>query len=150
MRTVAVSRDIAAPSTAVWAVLADFPNIADWNGGVKKSYATGQATEGVGATRHCDLAPAGTLEETVREWTIGEKMVISIDSTTKLPIEQGVATFDLEGGEGSAPTTVNLNYEYSTKWGLVGKMMGGLLTRRLTKGFQGFLTDLDAAATKSA
>lgn len=89
MRAVRVNREIGAPATAVWDVLADFPNIADWNGGVKKSYATGEQTEGIGATRHCDLAPVGTLEETVREWQPGKKMVISIDSATKLPISHG-------------------------------------------------------------
>ena len=62
MREISVQRDIAAHRSAVWGVLADFPNIADWNSGVKVSRATSSATGGIGATRHCDLAPAGGLD----------------------------------------------------------------------------------------
>ena len=149
MRTVNVSRKIQAPGSAVWDVLADFPNIADWNSGIKTSYATGDKTEGIGATRHCDLAPAGTLEETVREWEPGEKLVISIDSATKLPIKRGLATFDLAAGDTPGQTKVSMNYEYETKWGFLGKLMGGTLDRPLTKGFTRFLADLDTAASSS-
>ena len=70
MREITVEKDVEAPVDAVWAVLADFPNIADWNGGVKKSFSTNDQTDGVGATRHCDLSPAGGLEETVVEWKV--------------------------------------------------------------------------------
>ena len=149
MRAIRVNREIIGPATAVWDVLADFPNIADWNGGVKKSYVTGEKTEDIGATRHCDLAPAGTLEETVREWRPGEKMVISIDSATKLPISHGLATVDLVSTGDAARTRVSVSYDYETKWGVLGKLMGGLIDRQLTKGFTGFLGDLDTAATSS-
>ncbi len=149
MRMVSVSRKIQAPGSAVWDVLADFPNIADWNSGITRSYATGDQTGGTGATRHCDLAPAGTLDETVRKWEPRKKMVISIDSTTKLPIKRGLATFDLAAGDTAGQTNVDMNYEYETKWGLLGKLMGAMLDRRLAKGFAGFLADLDTAASSS-
>lgn len=129
--------------------MADFPNVADWNGGVKNSYSTGDATSGVGATRHCDLSPTGTLEETIREWTPGEKFVVSIDSSTKLPIKQGLVTFDLSDGADAASSNVDVTYDYETKWGIVGKALGGLLDRQLTKGFSGFLSDLETAASQS-
>ena len=54
MRVVRVSRQIEASRDKVWAVLADFPNIAAWNSGVNQSYSTSDATAGVGAKRHCD------------------------------------------------------------------------------------------------
>lgn len=133
----------------VWDVMADFPNVADWNGGVKNSYSTGEATSGVGATRHCDLSPTGTLEETIREWTPGEKFVVSIDSSTKLPIKQGLVTFDLSDGADAASSKVDVRYDYETKWGIAGKALGGLLDRQLTKGFSGFLSDLETAARQS-
>ena len=78
MHNVTVTRDMAAPQADVWAVLADFPNIADWNTGVKVSHSTsGDQTEGVGATRHCDLAPTGSLEETVQAWEPPNRMAAS-------------------------------------------------------------------------
>ena len=141
MRSVHVSRQMSAPRSAVWSVLADFPGISTWNSGVKASHATSEATGGVGAQRHCDLAPVGTLEETVAEWVEDERMVVNIDSTTKLPIERGVATF------GIGDDTTTIDYDFEPK-GLLGRMTAPLLARQLTKGFDGFLADLDAAASE--
>ena len=146
MRNVRIERTMAVERSSVWAVLADYPNIADWNGGVKTSYATGEQTEGVGATRHCDLAPTGGLEETIREWQPEEKLVVSIDSTARLPIRTGLATFELSAGDASS-TRIALTYDYESKWGVIGTLMGGMVQKQLTKGFEGFLGDLDAAAT---
>jgi hypothetical protein len=130
-------------------VLADFPHIADRNGGITSSYATGEGVEGVGATRHCDLEPLGKLEETVVEWDEGERMVVSIDSAAGLPIHRATATFTLSAGADTDPasTTVGLDDESTTKYGFVGRLMKGGLERRLEKGFDGFLADLDAAAS---
>ena len=141
-----------ASQSAVWAVLADFPNIADWNGGVAKSYATSDASEGLGAKRHCDLSPAGTLEETIVEWEPEQKMVVRIDSATKIPVKTGLVTFTIEAvaagadaGEEAASSTT-LDYRYETKWGLLGRLMGPVLDGQLQKGFSGFLADLEATA----
>ena len=49
MRNVKVERTVAAPRSSVWAVLADYPNIADWNDGLSNSYAVGDALPGGGS-----------------------------------------------------------------------------------------------------
>ena len=95
MSNVTLNRTLDATQSQVWAVLADFPNIADWNSGIKKSYSTNDSIDGVGAMRHCDLAPLGSLKETVVGWTPEEQMVISIGSAAKLPIKSGQMTFTL-------------------------------------------------------
>jgi uncharacterized protein YndB with AHSA1/START domain len=148
MREITVTREIAAPRSAVWAVLADFPNIADWNGGVKKSYSTGQSDGGVGATRHCDLAPIGELEETITAWEPDRRMVVSIDSAAKLPIKSAEVTFTLAAADDSTP--IELGYAYQPKFGPIGSLLGPMMDRQLTSGFEGFLADLDRAATGSA
>ena len=135
------------PRSAAWAVLADFPNIASWNSGVSKSFATSDATGGVGAQRHCDLSPAGTLEETVRVWEPESRMVVSIDSATKLPIRRGEVSFTLTGDGDRSATTID--YRYETRWGAVGRLMGPMIDSQLTKGFSGFLVDLESAAGAS-
>ena len=145
MRTINVKREVPANRTAVWGVLADFPNIADWNTGVKTSLSTSNAVEGVGAQRHCDLTPMGSLEETVAGWTPESQMVVTIDSTSKLPIKNGEVTFDLHP-ESETQTTVTVEYKYTTKFGPIGRLMGPILDKQLTAGFQGFLSDLEAAA----
>ena len=123
----------------MWAVLADFPNISDWNSGIKASHDTGDGVIGLGAQRHCDLSPVGGLEETITGWEPNEKLVVNIDSATKLPISNGEATFTLGDGE----TTID--YVYAPK-GLIGKLTAPMLDRQLRKGFAGFLTDLEKAA----
>ncbi len=147
MRSIDVSRQISSVPEKVWAVLADFPNIASWNTGVAKSFATSDSTSGVGAQRHCDLAPFGELEETIKEWVDTRRMVISIDSAKKLPIARGEVTFVLvPSGEG---TEIRVNYAYQPKFGLLGQVMASLaLDRQLTKGFNGFLKDLDTASQR--
>lgn len=144
MRNISVQRVIPASQSAVWKVLADYPNISQWNGGVKNSYSTSEATEGVGATRHCDLSPAGALEETIREWDPESRLAISIDSAKRLPIRSGLATFTLADDDGA--TSVAIDYAYDTKFGIVGSLMGPLLDRQLNSGFRGFLEDLEKAA----
>ena len=46
-------------------------------------------------------------------------------------------------------TEVSVNYAYKPKFGLLGQIMGSLaLDGQLTKGFQGFLNDLEAASRR--
>ena len=144
MPNVTLNRSLSATPSQVWAVLADFPNIADWNEGVKASHSTSDAVEGVGATRHCDLAPLGALEETVREWVPEQRLVVSIDKASGLPIKHGDVTFTL--GSGDAETPFNLSYDFVANGGPIAPIMGALLKRQLTKGFTGFIDQLEVAA----
>jgi uncharacterized protein YndB with AHSA1/START domain len=147
MRSIKVSRRIPSAPAKVWAVLADFPNIATWNTGVSKSFATSDSTDGVGAQRHCDLAPFGELEETVKEWDDTRRMVISIDSAKKLPIAHGEVTFVLSPVDDA--TEVSINDAYKPMFGLLGQIIGNVaLDGQLTMGFNGFLKDLDAASQR--
>jgi len=70
VRKLKIERTVTAPQSSVWAVLADYPNIVDWNDNIKNSYAIGDQIEGVGAQRKTELAPDGkmTMRETVTEW----------------------------------------------------------------------------------
>ena len=45
MRVVKAQRHIGASRDKVWAVLADFPNIAEWNRGVNRSYGEGAVVQ---------------------------------------------------------------------------------------------------------
>ena len=135
------------PPAKVWAVLADFPNIARWNTGVAKSFATSDSASGVGAQRHCDLAPFGELEETVKEWDETLRMVITIDSAKKLPIAQGEVTFVLSPADNA--TEVNVTYAYAPKFGVLGQIMGSIaLDGQFTRGLKAFLKDLDVASQR--
>lgn len=145
MRNVTVNRTMPASRQAVWDVLADFPNISTWNTGVKHSESTSDAVQGVGAKRHCDLSPMGELEETISTWDERELLVIDIDSAKKMPIKRGQASFALSGPDDA--TSVELSYDYETKLSFLEPIIGGMMDGQLTKGFTGFLDDLEKAAT---
>ncbi|MGI9602253.1 MAG: SRPBCC family protein [Acidimicrobiales bacterium] len=150
MRNVQVGRTVDAPRASVWAVLADYPNIADWNDGVQKSFAIGDATEGVGAQRQCELAPNGSMQmrETIDEWVPEERMVVDIDQIEKMPVKAATMTFTLSGdGE---TTSFAMNYDYEPKGGPLAFIFGPLLDRQMKKGFSGFIDSLEPAAKAQA
>ncbi len=148
MRNVKLERTLAAPRSSVWAVLADYPNIADWNDGVKKSYAIGDATEGVGAQRQTELVPMGAMRETVAEWVPEERMVIAIDKVEKMPVKQARMTFTLSGGDET--TLFTMSYDYEPKGGPLAVILGPVLDRQMNKGFNGFIDLLEPAAQARA
>jgi uncharacterized protein YndB with AHSA1/START domain len=145
MRNVKLERTLAVARSSVWAVLADYPNIADWNDGLTKSYAIGDATEGVGAQRKTELAPDGEMKmrETVTEWVPEERMVIAIDEMEKMPVKQARMTFTLSGGDET--TLFTMSYEYEPK-GAMWSVLGPVLDRQFSKGFNGFIDLLEPAA----
>ena len=149
MRNVKVERTLAVARSSVWAVLADYPNIADWNDGVKKSYAIGDATEGVGAQRQTELAPDGKMRmrETVTEWVPEERMVMAIDKMEKMPVKQARMTFTLSGGDET--TLFTMSYDYEPK-GALWSFLGPILDRQFNKGFNGFIDLLEPAAQTRA
>ena len=63
---------IDAPKDAVWSTLADFGAIRNFHKGLKNSYSTSEANGGLGATRHCDLKPMGSIEERITRWEEGK------------------------------------------------------------------------------
>ena len=150
MRNVTIERNVAAPPSSVWAVLADYPNIVDWNDGIKNSYAIGDATEGVGAQRQCDLAPDGTMRmrETVTEWVREHKMVIAIDQIEKMPVNAATMTFTLSSNGDTTPIT--MSYDYEPKGGPLAFIFGPILDRQMAKGFNGFIDSLEPAAQARA
>lgn len=146
MRSIEANQTLAAPRSKVWAVLADYPNIVEWNDGIKNSYAIGDAIEGVGAQRQCDIVPNGKMRmrETVSEWVPEERMVLVVDNIEKQPIKQATMTLTLSGGGDS--TSCTMAYEYEPKGGPLGVLFGPMLDKQMKKAFSGFMDNLDTAA----
>jgi Polyketide cyclase / dehydrase and lipid transport len=146
-RVVRVERSIPAASSDVWAVLADLPNHASWRNDVKVSRMLGEATSGVGARRHLDLAPIGGLDETVLDWDEGHKMVVAVDKATVVPVKSGEATLVVDR-VGDDESKVTWEFRYIPKGGPFGRVIGAVADRQLTKVFRGVLADLEHAARK--
>ncbi len=142
MTNIKVERTLAAPRSSVWAVLADYPNIAEWNEGVTNSYAIGDATEGVGAQRQTELAPDGAMRmrETVAEWVLEETMVIAIDEIENMPVKAATQTFTLSDDGETTPFTMSYDYEP------LGEPLGPMFDGQMSMGFNGFIDSLERAA----
>jgi len=146
MRNVTVERTVASPRSNVWAVLADYPNIVEWNEAVKESYAISDAIEGVGAQRQVNVGSKGSIRnrETVTEWTPEQRMVIAVDQIEKQPIKRATMTFTLSDGDGTTPFI--MSYDYEPQGGPLALIYGPILDRLLRKGFNAFVDDLGPAA----
>ncbi len=127
---------IKVPIEKVWAVLANIGAVQDYSPRVAKSYYTSDFKEGVGASRHCDLLPTGTVEERIVDWCDGEQYSIEIYEGTEV-LYTGVAHFTLERDEVATIVTQIMEYiptddlpsafEGKSMEGLVGKIIRGNL-----------------------
>ena len=147
--SISVSKSLDAPQQAVWDVLADFGNIADWNTGIGTSYLTGGPEDvAVGTKRHCDLSPTGALEETLIVMDEPNRAVVSIDEAKRIPVKRGEAEFLLQADGDRCRTTIN--YAFEPNGGPLAPLIARMLQGQLQKGFSGFLDDLEKAAQAAA
>lgn len=143
--TTATTRTIGATPDEVWQVLADFGTIAQWSRGVRTSELTGEAAQGTGATRHCELSPAGSLDETITAWEPERLLGISVDNIKVVPMKHVDTTFALrDNGDGS--TDVTMTSVISPKGGPLAGLVGRRLQRGLPKAADALLSDLGRAA----
>ncbi len=134
-----------APKSVVWAVLADFENIADYTSTVKTSVSTSDEPTGLGAGRACDLAPLGSIKEEIIEYVPEEKMVIAAFDAKGIPIKGSTSSFELEAiDDQTAKLTFSAIVE--AKGGLFSGLVSKRLESRLPKGTQRLLDDLAASA----
>ena len=132
------------PRDRLWEVIADFPNIAQWFDGVKTSASTSDDERGIGATRHCALAPMGEVDERILEWEEGQRLLVAIERSSKAPMKTATADFTLtDSPEG---ITLGIDYEYVPKGGVLGKAASPAVTKQMEKGFTKMLESWDAAA----
>ncbi len=135
-----------APKEAVWKILADFPNIANYTDTVKASVSTSAEDFAVGASRRCDLAPAGSAEEEIVEIAPSDRLVIQVKGSGG-PIKQSRTTFSVT--EVDAKTTrLTMSAEIEPKGGIFAGIISKILERRLPKRALVVVGDLAASAEK--
>ncbi|WP_420627464.1 SRPBCC family protein [Candidatus Leptofilum sp.] len=126
MGSFATETTIDAPVTAVWQALSNIGEIHQWNPGVCASHTTSEQTEGVGATRFCDLGGKNYLDEAVVLWQPNEKLTMRITGTN-LPFAEGDIRFTLwpEGDQ----TVVTVSPLYKLKFGVLGELLDRVYVR---------------------
>jgi uncharacterized protein YndB with AHSA1/START domain len=133
-----ISRQVDAPVEAVWEVLHDFGDIQRWNPGVTASKLTSQGPVTEGSTRHCDLAPFGGVEERIDRHVPNERLTVHIYGTSRLPISDAVADFNIVPDEGG--TKLTLHYSYTVT--RLGRLVRGYTDKQMQKGIGGLVKAL--------
>ncbi len=144
---------INASKALVWEILSDLGAVQDFNPTVAKSYYNPGKREGVGASRHCDLKPMGSIEETIIEWKEGESFKLRIHDTKKAPPFK-TAIGQLSVHESGGATVASMEIDYTLKFGPVGAMMDTMMVKpqfrkaikRTLQGLKQFAEDKSLAA----
>jgi len=142
MTTITNQIKINAPKEKVWDILADFSAIQNFHPGVPKSFATSDATTGLGATRHCDLLPTGGIEERIVEWNEGRDYKVEIYKGKGVPpFKTAIGHISVKpDGNGSIAT---MSLAYQLKFGPLGALMDALLVKKqFQKAVPGILAGL--------
>lgn len=120
---------ITASQASVWKVMANLGDIHKFNPNVSKSYYTTDQKDGIGASRICELIPAGIVKEVASEWHEGTGFKLDILPIEKAPPLKNIhATLHLEA-QGSSSTQVTISMEYHTKLGILGRTLNALIIR---------------------
>lgn len=143
-RHIRVQRRMSAPTASVWALYADFPNLAKHWSGLRSTRAIGSQTSGMGARRRVELKPMGSMAETVTVWEEGRRMDTQNQPSKSVPFKQARSSLTLTpDGDGTLAT---FDYRYVPRGGPVGRLTGPLIDKMLTATF----TDMLAATGKAA
>lgn len=143
-RHITVQRRMSASAGSVWALYADFPNLASHWSGLRGTRAIGDQTSGVGARRRVELKPMGSMDETVTTWEEGRRIDTRNESSASVPFKQAESTLTLEpDGDGTLAT---FDYRYVPRGGPIGRFTGPLIDKMLTATFTAMLAATEEAA----
>ena len=119
---------INAPKEQVWDILADLGGIKNYNPSVTDSYYHPGKKRGIGAARHCDLKPFGSVEETAIHWDEGRSYTLLLHDGKKVPPFKK-ATGKLAVRSNGSGTVASMTLEYDLKFGPLGKLMDLVMVR---------------------
>ena len=143
-RHIRVQRRMSASPGSVWALYADFPNLAKHWCGLRATSAIGGQTSGRGARRRVELKPMGSMEETITVWDEGRRMDTRNQPSASVPFKRAESTLILKpDGDGTLAT---FDYRYVPRGGPIGRLTGPLIDKMLTETF----TDMLAATENAA
>lgn len=142
------SATLAIPASAaeVWAVLADFGEIARWAPNVDHSCLLSTQRDGVGAVRRIQSGRRTLLEEVV-EWVDGERLSYIVEGLPSA-IRTLRNSWQLDSGDGSTEVTLTSSVDVGSR--PPQKLVAQALTRPLSKVSNQMLHGLDDHLRKAA
>ncbi|MFY0688307.1 MAG: SRPBCC family protein [Cyclobacteriaceae bacterium] len=113
----------------VWEVMSNLGDIYKFNPNVSKSFYNGDQKSGIGASRTCELIPAGIVEEVATKWNEGQSYTLEIIPIEKAPpLKNFYVHLDLTTVS-KGITNVDVTMEYDTKLGAIGTIMNTLMIK---------------------
>ncbi len=109
-RHITVQRDMAAYPGSVWAMVADFPNLASRWTGLRATKSHWQPNEGVGARCHVELDPIGATDETVTAWEVGRRIDTENHPSVWVPFNRAETMLTLDPDDGGTVATFDYRY----------------------------------------
>ena len=146
-RHITVQRRMSASPSALWALFADFPNLANHWSGVRATRSIGDQTGGVGARRHVELKPIGSMDETVTTWEERRRIGTRNQPSASVPFKHAESMPTLEPDEDG--TLATFDYRYFPRGGALGRLTGPLIDKMLTATFNDMLAAIEEAALPS-
>lgn len=140
--------DITADRQTVWSVVSDLDSVAAWNPNVR-SASCGPNAEGLGATRRCELAPRGHIDEVVSSWVDGRELWFAIGNHGAIR-SADMGTILTQSNTG---TTVTATVEYHLAFGPLGPVidkltMNRMMVNMLDAGLAGLKDHIEQSETK--
>ena len=129
MHKVSAEIVVDAPAEKVWEVLADFGGIHKWAPAITNSYSTSKYNGGPEASRHCDIAGFGSVEEDITDWIEGSEF--KYRATAIGPIGESTSRWSVTPVGGKSRVYGDL--EFNVRFGPIGALMYALMMRRLLK-----------------
>lgn len=121
------------PAASVWLWLKDYGNIHRIHPMIGKARIEGDKSCGVGAVRLCEMKMGGFyLKEKVTDWKENQSYTVDIYETSMPMMKRSLATFGVRP-LGSAASEVYMDIEYTTKYGMFGKVMDALFMNAMVK-----------------
>jgi hypothetical protein len=108
----------------------------------------GDQTSGVGARRHVDLKPIGSMDETVTVWEDGRRIDTRNQPSASVPFKHAESTLTLEPDDDC--TLATFDYRYLPRGGPLGRLTGPLIDKMLIATFTDMLAATDEAAARNA
>lgn len=141
MTTLVNTIAISAPASRIWEVLANLPELAEYDPAVATVEATSAAESGPGASREVRMMDGKHwFTEKVTDFEPGERLTFEL-TACNFPIKHLTHTYSFSELDGEATVTQVMRYE--PKFGLLGKLMDAAMIRSSSdKGVKAFLAGL--------
>ena len=129
---IAVTKRFNVSANKVWAVLADFENVANWHFSVDNSPLHNDQAFGLGSKRTCNFYDGTSVVEEIIEYQEGQSFIVNITDMS-MPLKSLVAGTKVTAiNSNLCEVTIDMNFV--VKFGPLGWIMGMVMMKPMMKG----------------